>query len=192
MSAGPRSRAQRRRDTEHRLAHDIDVWVATASADGAPYLVPLSFDWDGEALLVATPAGSPTGKNLASGRGARLGLGPTRDVCLIEGEVEVLEIDALPQEQGDRFAERTGFDPRAADDAVPLVPHLAAAHPGLARGGRALRPRADARRPLAGVEGSQERTIAPRARATVRALTSDSSYSSAGTESATIAPPTCR
>jgi hypothetical protein len=45
MSADPRSRAQRRRDTEHRLTRDIDVWVANASADGAPYLVPLSFDW---------------------------------------------------------------------------------------------------------------------------------------------------
>ena len=55
MSAGPRSRAQRRRDTEHRLTNDIDLWVASASADDAPYLVPLSFDWDGEALLVATP-----------------------------------------------------------------------------------------------------------------------------------------
>jgi hypothetical protein len=38
MSADPRSRAQRRRDTEHRLTHDKDVWVASASADGAPYL----------------------------------------------------------------------------------------------------------------------------------------------------------
>jgi hypothetical protein len=34
-------------------------------------------------------------------------------VSMIEGEVEVLEIDALPQELGDRFAARTGFDPRA-------------------------------------------------------------------------------
>jgi hypothetical protein len=37
--------------------------VASASANGAPYLVPLSFDWDGEALLVATPTDSPTGRN---------------------------------------------------------------------------------------------------------------------------------
>jgi hypothetical protein len=43
MSADPRSRAQRRRDTEDRLTQDKDVWVASASADGAPYLVPLSF-----------------------------------------------------------------------------------------------------------------------------------------------------
>ncbi len=108
----PRSREQRRRDTERRLAGDVDVWVASASPDGTPYLVPLSFDWDGEALLLATPADSPTGRNLAATRVARLALGETRDVTIIEGDVEVLEIDALPREQGDRFAERTGFDPR--------------------------------------------------------------------------------
>jgi Pyridoxamine 5'-phosphate oxidase len=113
MSAEPRSRAQRRGDTERRLTHDIDLWVASASADGAPYLVPLSFDWDGEALLVATPTDSPTGQNLASSRAARLALGDTRDVTMIEGVVEVLEIDALPPERGDRFVAHTEFDPRA-------------------------------------------------------------------------------
>jgi hypothetical protein len=87
--------------------------VASASVDGAPHLVPLSFDWDGEALLMATPTNSPTGRNLAATRAVRLGLGHTRDVCMIEGEVEVLEIDALPQKRGDRFAARSGFDPRA-------------------------------------------------------------------------------
>src|SRR5215211_391204 len=113
MSADPRSRAERRRDTEHRLTHDVDCWVASASEDGAPYLVPLSFDWDGEALLMATPTDSPTGRNLAATQAVRIGLGDTRDVVMIEGEVEVLGIDALPQERGDRFAGRTGFDPRA-------------------------------------------------------------------------------
>jgi hypothetical protein len=113
VTADPRSRTQRRRDTEHRLSHDVDAWVASASVDGAPYLVPLSFDWDGEALLLATPAKSPTGRNLAATRAVRLGLGHTRDVSMIEGDVEVLEIDALPPRQADRFAARTGFDPRA-------------------------------------------------------------------------------
>jgi len=113
MNADPRPRAQRRRDTEHRLAHDIDVWVATASTDGAPFLVPLSFDWDGAALLVATPTDSPTGRNLAVSGAARLGLGHTRDVSMIDGDVEVLELDALPRERAERFAAHTGFDPRA-------------------------------------------------------------------------------
>ena len=112
MSAAPRSRAQRRRDTEHRLTQDVDAWVDSASPEGAPYLVPLSFDWDGETILIATQADSPTGRNLASVRAVRLGLGDTRSVTMIEGDVEVLEIGALPREQGDRFAERTGFDPR--------------------------------------------------------------------------------
>src|SRR5690348_10341811 len=56
MSARPaaRSRAQRRADTERRLREDVDLWVATAAADGTPYLVPLSFDWEDGAILVAT------------------------------------------------------------------------------------------------------------------------------------------
>lgn len=112
MSTDPRSRAQRCRDTEHRLIHDVDLWVASASADNVPYLVPLSFDWDGETLLMATPTESPTGINLAATRTVRLGLGSTRDVTMIEGDVDVLAIEALPKEQGDRFASHTGFDPR--------------------------------------------------------------------------------
>ena len=112
-NAAPRSSPQRRRDTEHRLAHDVDVWVATAAPDGAPYLVPLSFDWDGEALLLATPKDSPTGRNLAATGTVRLGLGLTRDVSMVDGDVEVLELDALAREAADRFAARSGFDPRA-------------------------------------------------------------------------------
>ena len=49
-------------------------WTKREPAD-PPYLVPLSFDWDGEALLVATPTDSPTGRNLAATRAVRLGLG---------------------------------------------------------------------------------------------------------------------
>ena len=112
MNDGPRTRAERRRDTEHRLAHDVDLWVASASDGGTPYLVPLSFDFDGEALLLATVAAGPTGRNLIATRRVRLGLGVTRDVIMVDGSVEVLEIDALPAEVGDRFAARTRFDPR--------------------------------------------------------------------------------
>jgi len=113
MNPDPRSRVQRRRDVEYRLGHDIDLWVGTASPDATPHLVPLSFDWDGEALLMATAKDTPTARNLEAGRTVRLALGETRDVVMIEGDVEVLGIDALPRERGDRFARHTGFDPRA-------------------------------------------------------------------------------
>ena len=78
MESPPRPRSQRRRDTERRLNHDVDLWVASASAGGIPHLVPLSFDWDGTAILLSTPRDSPTGRNLAASRSARLGLGETR------------------------------------------------------------------------------------------------------------------
>ncbi|MFD9968539.1 hypothetical protein ACFWZR_05490 [Streptomyces sp. NPDC059017] len=47
-----RSRAQRRTDALDRLAGDRDAWVATASADGVPTLVPLWFLWDRGQLLM--------------------------------------------------------------------------------------------------------------------------------------------
>jgi hypothetical protein len=117
MSAAPRSRAQRRHDTEQRLARDDDIWVASASPGGAPYLVPLSFEWNGETVLMTTPRDSPTGRNLAANPTVRLGLGPTRDVAVIEGDVEVFEMGDLPDDRCERFVARTGWDP--SGEAVP-------------------------------------------------------------------------
>jgi hypothetical protein len=112
-ATAPRSRSTRRRDTEQRLGHDVDLWVATASVGGVPHLVPLSFDWDGETVLLATPSTSPTGRNLAASGTVRLGLGPTRDVTMLEGDVEAVPLGDLPGAAADRFVARTGFDPRA-------------------------------------------------------------------------------
>jgi hypothetical protein len=113
MTAPARTNAQRMLDTLHRLEHDVDAWVSTAASDGGtPYLVPLSFMWDGTTVLVATPASSPTGRNLAATGKVRLGVGATRDVVLIEGTAESIGADELPGEVGDAFAAKTGFDPR--------------------------------------------------------------------------------
>ncbi|WP_242910606.1 pyridoxamine 5'-phosphate oxidase family protein [Actinomadura terrae] len=108
-----RTSDQRKHDTLHRLDHDVDTWVSTADPDeGTPYLVPLSFLWDGTTVLIATPADSPTGRNLRATGRVRLGLGPTRDVVLIEGAAEPLTAAELPEGVGDAFAAKTGFDPR--------------------------------------------------------------------------------
>ena len=112
MTPEPRSRAQRREDTLARLRDDVDVWVASASADGDAYLVPLSYYWDGSGLLMATPRNSPTGRNLLRAGRARVALGTTRDVVMIEGPVEEVTIVGDPQ-LGDAHASTTGFDPRA-------------------------------------------------------------------------------
>lgn len=113
MTPPARSPQQRKRDTLNRLEQDIDAWVSTAdAAGGLPYLVPLSFRWDGSSLLVATPAGSPTGRNLQATGKVQLGIGPTRDVVLIDGTVRVLSAGELTDELCDDFATKAGFDPR--------------------------------------------------------------------------------
>ncbi|MDX2677957.1 MULTISPECIES: pyridoxamine 5'-phosphate oxidase family protein [unclassified Streptomyces] len=112
-SALARPAKQRKLDTLHRLEHDVDAWVATAAEDGAaPYLVPLSYVWDGATLLFATPATSPTGRNLLATGIARVGVGPTRDVVMIEGTAVAVPPAELPEEDAEIFAGKTGFDPR--------------------------------------------------------------------------------
>jgi hypothetical protein len=107
----PRSAEQRKRDTLTRLENDVDAWVASAGRDGNAYLIPLSFLWDGATLTLATVESSPTGVNLRASGKVRLGLGPTRDVVLIDGTVETFTLETVPVELADAFAERL-WDPR--------------------------------------------------------------------------------
>ncbi|MGW3628295.1 hypothetical protein [Streptomyces sp. NPDC000880] len=46
----------------------------------------------------------------------RLGLGPTRDVVVVEGTAEPVDIANLGPETGDAFTTKTGFDPRELDE----------------------------------------------------------------------------
>ena len=114
MTPPVRTPRQRKQDALGRLDRDTDAWVATAGpADGAPYLVPLSFLWDGTTMLIATPSDSVTSRNLQATGRARLGVGPTRDLVLIEGTVDSAQAATdIPPETGDAFAAKTGFDPR--------------------------------------------------------------------------------
>jgi Pyridoxamine 5'-phosphate oxidase len=113
--APPRSRSRRTADTLERLRRDVDLWVASASADGEAYLVPLSYHWDGRALTIATPTASPTARNLLRAGRARVALGQTRDVVIVEGTVEAITIGADPGLE-DAHARSAGFDPRTLRD----------------------------------------------------------------------------
>ncbi|MGK5732643.1 pyridoxamine 5'-phosphate oxidase family protein [Streptomyces sp. URMC 124] len=112
-----RSGAQRKRDVLERLGQEPDVWVASAGADGVPYLVPLWFLWDGEAIWMSTRHTNPTGRNLRESGRARLALGHTRDVVLVDGDVETYGAREVPAAAADAFAAHTGWDPRKQGDA---------------------------------------------------------------------------
>nr|WP_203591292.1 pyridoxamine 5'-phosphate oxidase family protein [Streptomyces sp. SID13031] len=95
------------------MATDVDAWVATAAADGTPYLMPLSFLWTANTLLLSTARNNPTSRNLQANPQLHLSIGETRDVVLITGTAELL--DSLPDETATAFAEKAGFDPRPAN-----------------------------------------------------------------------------
>jgi hypothetical protein len=123
--APARSRSQRTIDTLERLRTDVDLWVASASEDGHAYLVPLSYLWDGSALLIATPRASRTARNLTRTGWARVALGVTRDVVIVEGPVDAIPIGADPERE-EAHALAAGFDPRTlAEEYVYLriTPH---------------------------------------------------------------------
>ncbi|MGW0549410.1 pyridoxamine 5'-phosphate oxidase family protein [Streptomyces altiplanensis] len=108
-----RSREQRKQDVLDRLSQDDDMWVATASADGEPCLVPLSFVWDRGTLLMCTRRTNPTARNLTPAGEVRVTLGHTRDVVHIEGTAEPVEGTELAPESADAFAAKlSGWDPR--------------------------------------------------------------------------------
>ena len=118
--AQPRSQEQRKADTLVKLtAPGVDIWVATAGADtsghASPYLVPLSLAWIEERIVLATEADSVTARNLTSHRHARLGLGPTRDVVMIDAELEhVHGADEVPAGLAQGYAAQADWDPREA------------------------------------------------------------------------------
>jgi len=91
-----RSLEQRTADVLARLREDVDLWVASADAEGNAYLVPLSFVWDGAALTISTPRASRTARNLMRAEWARVALGLTRDVVIVEGTVETITIGTDP------------------------------------------------------------------------------------------------
>ncbi|MGW0865899.1 pyridoxamine 5'-phosphate oxidase family protein [Streptomyces sp. NPDC002611] len=108
----PRTPARRKADLLVRLEREIDIWVATADAEGLPCLVPLWFVWHDEAVWLCTRLTNPTGRNLRDVRSTRLALGDTRDVVLVDGDVETFPSAEVPPAAAEAFRAKTGWDPR--------------------------------------------------------------------------------
>jgi hypothetical protein len=123
----PRSREQRMADTRAKLsAQAADVWVATAGADAdgnaTSYLVPLSLAWIDERVVLATESDSVTARNIISQGHARLGLGPTRDVVMIDAELEqVYGLDDVPDQLAQPYARQSDWDPRESGDRMRFL-----------------------------------------------------------------------
>ena len=117
-----RDRETRKADTLKMLTTPaIDVWVATAASPGVPYLVPLSLAWVDGKVLIALEASSLTARNLASSAQARLAVGPTRDVVIIDALLEKTVDVAADEALGAAYVAQADWDPRGLTGYVFLV-----------------------------------------------------------------------
>lgn len=110
---GPRSAEQRRSDALVKLtARHPDLWIASSSSSGRVHLVPLSFAWDGEHIIIATETASLTTRNVSGSQVARLALGATRDAVMIDVSLaSVTPLSETPSEIKDRYAAQADWDP---------------------------------------------------------------------------------
>jgi hypothetical protein len=140
MTSEPRSAAQRRADTLALLAAPVtDAWVASASAGGdgsaQAHLVPLSLAWIDDRVVLALEGTSRTARNITAHGTARLALGPTRDVVMIDAVLERVvpttgdgdaggPADGDPDGSarlGEGYAAQADWDPRGSAGYVFLV-----------------------------------------------------------------------
>ncbi|GAA5098126.1 hypothetical protein GCM10025760_33020 [Microbacterium yannicii] len=118
----PRDRATRKADLLAALtAPAVDVWVASASPDAAPHLVPLSLAWVHDRVVIAVEGGSVTARNIEASGVARLGLGPTRDVAMIDAVLERSVGVDDDESLGAAYAAQADWDPRGLAGYVFLV-----------------------------------------------------------------------
>jgi Pyridoxamine 5'-phosphate oxidase len=116
----PRSPAERKADTLAKLhTRGIDVWVASASvrenASGHAHLVPLSLAWIDDRVVIAVESDSRTARNITEHGTARLALGPTRDVVIIDAVLDqALNLEDAPDPLTQRYADQADWDPRSA------------------------------------------------------------------------------
>ncbi len=98
-------------DAQRRLASDVNVWIATASPEGLPHLVPFSLGWDGAHIQITTPGSTVTARNVTATGRARASLDDADDVVILDGPARVQPIDDVDSVVLAEFVQRLGWDP---------------------------------------------------------------------------------
>lgn len=109
--AEPKSMPERAAHARELLESEQDAWVCSASANGDAYSIPLTYEWDGSAMLFSTPERSRTIRDLKRAGKTRVTLPSTRDVVVMDGPVDILD----PNEYAswvDAFVPHHHWDPR--------------------------------------------------------------------------------
>jgi hypothetical protein len=118
MTPSPRTGRERKADVIAKLeAGNADAWVATASPTGVAHLVPLSYAWDGRHIILATEPRLLTARNIEVSGQARLAFGPTRDVVIVDAQLDGrMDVGDAPEALADAYARQSRWDPRHEKD----------------------------------------------------------------------------
>jgi hypothetical protein len=119
QAAPPRSAIERRSDTRTLLESAHQLWLSTAGPEGGPHLIPVAFVWNGSWITMATFEESRTAANLRADPRARLAVGSTADVVILDGDVTFVAVEDMDTETADRFA-AVSHDPRVMPGLVYL------------------------------------------------------------------------
>lgn len=113
-----RTGRERKADALARLqARHAEVWVASASSSGIPHLVPLSLAWDGERVILSVDRQSVTAQNIIVSGRARLALGKTSDVVIIDARLaEAVNLEDAHPGLTQAFADQADWDPCLSKD----------------------------------------------------------------------------
>jgi hypothetical protein len=107
-----RSIEQRKSDVLDALAHNRDMWLATASPSGLPHLIAVSSWWDSGHIVVATTGASRTARNLDASGVGRLAVGSPDDVVLVDVTVaEAVPVGQAEPQLRDGFIAGAGWNP---------------------------------------------------------------------------------
>ena len=109
-----RSPEERKADALSKLvAVEANVWVGSASPTGDVHLVPVTHTWNGSRVVLATGPRSRTVSNMTANPRARLALGETRDVVMIDAVlVEAVQASEAPAPLAEGYAAQAGWDAR--------------------------------------------------------------------------------
>ncbi|MBF6455247.1 hypothetical protein [Nocardia cyriacigeorgica] len=107
----PRSLAERQADARRRLEFGYQMWLATGSDGHGAHLIPVACVWDGSRLYTATFAGSRTVMNTKACPRARVALGDTADVVMVDASASTIEVTDIGDDIAERYA-TVSTDPR--------------------------------------------------------------------------------
>ncbi|NBE97217.1 hypothetical protein FE391_26070 [Nonomuraea sp. KC401] len=107
----PRGLAERRAHARDRLETGFQMWLATGSDGHGAHLIPVAYTWDGSALYTATFAKSRTVANIKGHPQARVALGDTANVIMIDTSASLVDVPDIGTDIAEHYA-KVSTDPR--------------------------------------------------------------------------------